>query len=111
MSDPTSECTNHIEALWNELEARNGTITSEEFMREHNFIYKKCIFNNSNMPALYQKIAEILPIKARYMDKDLFLLCAAHINSICAPVNRFHVPDGQPTIYQMALNTLQQQQQ
>ena len=104
MSDPTAECKVRIVNLWNELEARNGTISSEEFMDQHNFIYKKCIQNNDNMQAIYQQMTEVLPQKATYMDKDLYLLCASHINSICAPVNRFHVPDGHPTIYQLALS-------
>lgn len=92
--------------FWNDIEAKNGSITSEEFLQEHDYFYKRCMENFANMKTIHDCIVEVLTEKASLLDRNLFMLCASHIHGICAPVNRFYVADGQPNIYQIAQSLL-----
>jgi hypothetical protein len=103
--DP-SACKQKILEFWNDIEAKNGSITSEEFLQEHDYFYKRCMESFANMKTIHDCIVEVLTEKVRMLDRNLFMLCASHIHGICAPVNRFYVADGQPNIYEIAQSLL-----
>ncbi len=60
--DP-SACKQKILEFWNDIEAKNGSITSEEFLQEHDYFYKRCMENFANMKVISVARDRFAPVK------------------------------------------------
>lgn len=96
-----SECEARLISFWNAMEQSTEHLSSQEFLAEHDFMFKRCIEHPENPYIIYDCAVALIQSKAPNTKRSVFLLYASHLHNVCAYVARI-IPSDRLNMYQIA---------